>query len=100
MNVCFLTGSTCGPAELLSQVTLLLADIPKMCDPAASVECLPSVLYILNGIIKHHCKIGRQIEIGDKENFQRVMHSIKDILGSNFLENDEVNANWFKLIRG
>ena len=93
-------GLFCGPSELLSQVALLLSDIPNVCSPSASVECLPSVLYLLNGIVKYHCKIDRAVDAGERESFQKTMLSIKRILSSKFLESDEVKANWTKLTRG
>ena len=96
----FLLGSFYGPSEILSQVAILLADVPNICSPSASVECLPSVLYLLNGVIKFHCKIDRPVDAKDRESFQKVMHSIKSILNSKFLQVDEVKESWTKLIRG
>lgn len=40
------------------------------------------------------------MEAEDKESFQKVVHCFKDILTSPLLENEEVNANWTKLVRG
>ena len=100
MYVFFLLGSFHGPSEILSQVAILLADVPNICSPSASVDCLPSVLYLLNGVIKYHCKIGRPVDAKDRESFQKVMHSIKSILNSTFLQVDEVKESWTKLIRG
>ena len=96
----FLLGSFYGPSEILSQVAILLADVPNICSPSASVECLPSVLYLLNGVIKFHCKIDWPVDAKDRESFQKVMHSIKSILNSKFLQVDEVKESWTKLIRG
>jgi len=93
-------GSFHGPSEILSQVAILLAYVPNICSPSASVDCLPSVLYLLNGVIKYHCKIGRPVDAKDRESFQKVMHSIKSILNSTFLQVDEVKESWTKLIRG
>ena len=95
----FIGFSSCGPAELLSQVSVLLADIPNICTPTASIECLPSVLYLLNGIIKYHCKSGKSQEIGERESFQRVIQSVRSILTSPLLSNDDFKADWVKLLR-
>ena len=54
----------------------------------------------MNGIVKYQCKHGRPVDPGDRESFQKVMRSIKNVLSSKFFQIEEVKVNWTKLIRG
>eukprot|EP00794_Sanderia_malayensis_P020258 gene20258-22242_t len=89
-------------AELLSMVAVFLSDIQSICTAESSLECLPSTLYLLTGILKFSCQPqNANASTADRQKndvaYQKILHSLKLTIDSKHLDDKDVSQHWLKI---
>lgn len=78
-----------GHKDLVSRAVELLSRLPGLCSPQGSLSILPSILWLLIGVVK---------SAGDGEDASAAVHSLKFLIQNQQYPNDEVCASrWTSL---
>lgn len=94
-------------AKLVGSATHLLTLLPNLCNAKTSVSILPTVLYLLTGVLKESSDFiqrRQQTSIDlcmnyETEPFLSVVNGLKNLCLSKFIDNQVSSIQWIQLLQ-
>lgn len=93
-------------AKLIGSATHLLTLLPNLCNAKTSVSILPTVLFLLTGVLKESSEFinirskDDQLDLDNEiEPFLSVVNGLKNLCLSKFVENQSSKSQWIQLLQ-
>ena len=83
--------------QLVSAVLLVLADLPALCSPRGSVSIVPTLLFLITGIIKQLAP--KSSDAPTASPVTTALQALKLLCSSSFTKNSHSSDAWIKLLQ-
>ncbi|XP_048732913.2 HEAT repeat-containing protein 5B-like isoform X6 [Ostrea edulis] len=83
--------------SLVASIVLTLADLPNLCSKNGSTSVLPTILFLITGVLREMSNKG-----AEKKSpllVQGCLTALRTLCCSSFLEDEDVGYNWKELLR-
>ncbi|XP_064600027.1 HEAT repeat-containing protein 5B-like isoform X2 [Liolophura sinensis] len=84
-------------SQLVSGAVAILADLPSLCSPVGSVAILPTVLYLVTGVLRELG--GKTCEHRSPNTINACLAALKSLCTSPFTQDEYCGAEWLKMLQ-
>lgn len=83
--------------QLIAAIVSILGDLPNLCSPAGSISLLPTVLYLITGVLREMSS--KSSERKSPVVVNSCLCTLKSLSTSPFLSDDSINERWLQLLQ-
>ncbi|CAG2244424.1 unnamed protein product [Mytilus edulis] len=83
--------------QLIAAVVSVLGDLPSLCSPAGSTNVLPTVLYLITGVLREMSS--KSAERKSPAVVTSCLCTLKSLCTSSFLSDDTISGRWSQLLQ-
>ncbi|XP_061173824.1 HEAT repeat-containing protein 5B-like isoform X2 [Saccostrea echinata] len=83
--------------SLVASIVLILADLPNMCSKNGSTSVLPTILFLITGVLREMSNKGAERK--SPVVVQACLTALRTLCSSSFLEDEDVGSKWRELLR-
>jgi len=95
-------GTNCGLTEesatLISKALFILCDLPSLCSPKGSTIILPSIMYLMTGVLKETATQTGDL-IFENQPISTVLNCLQSLNSSYFAINSICGSKWIELLQ-
>ena len=93
---CFFKALTLESSRLISEAVSILPTVPSLCTPEASVNVLPSVLYLLTCALREVALIK---DSSSQKTVSATLQALKQLTISPYTQNPKCSKDWIDLLQ-
>ena len=86
-------------SELIGRALQILCDLPLLCSPKGSTVILPSVLYLVTGVLKESSTQRNGETNADNQPISTVLSCLRSLGSSSLAKNSICSQKWIELLR-
>ena len=86
-------------AELIGRALQILCDLPLLCSPKGSTVILPSILYLVTGVLKESAHQLNGETNADNQPISSVLTCLRSLGSSSLAKNSICSEKWIELLR-
>ncbi|CAG2165004.1 unnamed protein product, partial [Oppiella nova] len=86
-------------AELIGRALHILCDLPLLCSPKGSTVILPSILYLVTGVLRESATQPNGESIADNQPISTVLSCLRSLGSSSLAKNSICGQKWTELLQ-
>ncbi|CAG2115777.1 unnamed protein product, partial [Medioppia subpectinata] len=86
-------------AALIGRALQILCDLPLLCSPKGSTVILPSILYLVTGVLRESSTQMNGVSIADSQPVSTVLSCLRSLSASSLAKNSICGQKWTELLQ-